>query len=404
MIAAHSAALFEQQDRLRPGERAMVACIAYDRDQSRIVLDYTKSYFAEIDLLKGLVQNDDRAADFELKNRVDVAVLTNSFRAVRGRPILCAVFDEISYWRDEASATPDEEVYRAIKPGLASLPDGVIVGISSPYRKSGLLYNKFKKHFGQQDDDVLVIRAPTRLFNPTIPQEVVDQALAEDPAAARAEWLAEFRDDIAGWLSSEVIETAVDQGVTVRPPTPLFEYTAFVDPSGGARDSFACAISHEDDGLAVLDCLIEIKPPFNPQAATEQIAATLKTYGVTQVVGDRYAAQWTVAAFATCGIGYRHSERDRSAIYADALPLFTAGRTRLLDNKRLVGQFASLERKTSPIGKDRIDHGPGGHDDLCNAAAGALVNTTKRQPKLLFTGVPTGYRPPDTYNPTNLIF
>jgi hypothetical protein len=44
MIAAHSAALFDQSDRLRPGERALVACIAYDKYQARIVLDYTKSY------------------------------------------------------------------------------------------------------------------------------------------------------------------------------------------------------------------------------------------------------------------------------------------------------------------------------------------------------------------------
>jgi len=37
----------------------------------------------------------------------------------------------------------------------------MIVGISSPYRKSGLLYAKFKKHFGRDDDHTLVIRAPT---------------------------------------------------------------------------------------------------------------------------------------------------------------------------------------------------------------------------------------------------
>jgi hypothetical protein len=80
-----------------------------------------------------------------------------------------------------------------------------------------------------------------------------------------------------------------------------------------------------------------------------------------------------VEAFAKCGITYEHSERDRSAIYLDALPLFTSGRARLLDNRRLVTQFASLERRTSPIGKDRVDHGPGGGDDLCNSAAGALV-------------------------------
>jgi hypothetical protein len=44
-----------------------------------------------------------------------------------------------------------------------------------------------------------------------------------------------------------------------------------------------------------------------------------------------------------------------------------------LDNPRLVTQFKSLERRTSPIGKDRVDHGPGGFDDLCNSAALAMV-------------------------------
>jgi hypothetical protein len=44
-------------------------------------------------------------SDIELANRVDVAILTNNFRAVRGRPILCAIFDEIAFWRDENSAT-----------------------------------------------------------------------------------------------------------------------------------------------------------------------------------------------------------------------------------------------------------------------------------------------------------
>jgi hypothetical protein len=59
---------------------------------------------------------------------------------------------------------------------------------------------------------------------------------------------------------------------------------------------------------------------------------------------------------------------------------------RLLDNRKLVSQFASLERHTSSMGRDRIDHGPGGHDDLCNSAAGALMaaSTADRRPRLLF--------------------
>lgn len=163
MIAAHSAALFDQPDRLRPGERAIVACIAYDKDQARIVLDYTKSYFSGVDLLKDLVQKGDRAADFDLSNQVDVAVFTNNFRTVRGRPILCAIFDEIAFWRDEKSTTPDHETYKAIKPGLVSLrPSSMIVAISSPYRKAGLLYSKYRKHFGKDAGGVLVIKAPRR--------------------------------------------------------------------------------------------------------------------------------------------------------------------------------------------------------------------------------------------------
>jgi hypothetical protein len=65
------------------------------------------------------------------------------------------------------------------------------------------------------------------------------------------------------------------------------------------------------------------------------------------------------------------SERDRSAIYLDCLPLFTSGRARLIDNARLVAQFAALARRTFSTGRDRVDHGLSGRDDACNAAAGA---------------------------------
>jgi hypothetical protein len=370
VIAAYSAALFTGQKHLRPGERALVTCLACDRDQSRIVLNYTRSYFSDIPMLAALSSRN-TAIGFELKNGVDVAISTNSFRSVRGRPVVCAIFDEVAFWRDETSSKPDEETLKAIIPALASIPNSMVIGISTPYRKSGLLYRKYKQHYGQSGD-ILVIKAPTRLLNPTIPQDVVDRALEEDFAAAQAEWMAEFRSDIAGYLDLEVIESAVD-GVTVRPPLSKVKYWSFCDPSGGARDSFTAAIAHNEDGIAVLDCLIEVRAPFNPSSATAEIAAVLKTYALTETIGDRYAAQWVVDAFAQCGLTYKHSERDRSAIYSDCLPLFTSGKARILANKRLVSQFASLERRTSPIGKDRIDHGPGGRDDLCNAAAGAMV-------------------------------
>jgi hypothetical protein len=49
-------------------------------------------------------------------------VHTNSFRAVRGRSILCAVLDEVVFFRDEKFASPDIEVDAALSPGLARVP------------------------------------------------------------------------------------------------------------------------------------------------------------------------------------------------------------------------------------------------------------------------------------------
>jgi hypothetical protein len=67
------------------------------------------------------------------------------------------------------------------------------------------------------------------------------------------------------------------------------------------------------------------------------------------------------------------SERTRSDIYQAVLPMIMSGQVELLDLPRLLKQFGGLERRTARGGKDSIDHAPGQHDDVANAAAGALV-------------------------------
>src|ERR1700694_3309449 len=120
LIMAHIAALFSRRNRLRSGEIALCVALACDRDQAKIVLGYTKSYFSEIPVLKKIVRRE-TSTGLELSNHVEIAVGTNSFRSVRGRPILCAVLDEAAYYRDESSATPDEETYKALTPGMLTM-------------------------------------------------------------------------------------------------------------------------------------------------------------------------------------------------------------------------------------------------------------------------------------------
>ncbi|WP_205751509.1 hypothetical protein [Bradyrhizobium sp. 6(2017)] len=392
VIASHAAALFEDQGQLRPGERALVMCLANDRDQAKIVLNYCRSFFTDIPLLGGMVERE-TAYGFELNNKIDIAVSTNNFRAVRGRPVLCAILDEIAFWRDDTSATPDTETYNAIRPGTATMPGAMIIGISSPYRKSGLLYRKYRDHYGKPGK-VLVVRAPTELLNPTIDPQIIADALAEDPAAARAEWLAEFRDDIAAFVTQEAIDACVSPGVVERSRVHGVTYRAFCDPSGGASDSMTLAIGHSQLApdrktyVAILDCLREIHAPFSPDAAVLEFATVLKSYGIRSVRGDRYAAEWVRDAFRKVGIDYRPADLAKSEIYRDFLPRLNSGEVDLLDSRRLTSQLLSLERRTARGGRDSIDHPPGGKDDLANAAAGCLVYLTsaRHQPATAYTG------------------
>jgi hypothetical protein len=53
--------------------------------------------------------------------------------------------------------------------------------------------------------------------------------------------------------------------------------------------------------------------------------------------------------------------------------MLNSGKVELLGSRRLVAQLIGLERRVSRAGRDSIDHAPGGHDDVANAVAGALL-------------------------------
>ena len=59
------------------------------------------------------------------------------------------------------------------------------------------MWRTYSKHYGAAGDPlILVAQGASRMFNPTLPQSVVDRAMERDPATAAAEYGAEFRRDI----------------------------------------------------------------------------------------------------------------------------------------------------------------------------------------------------------------
>jgi hypothetical protein len=347
-MAAHAAAYFDQQDRLRPGERALVAVIATDRDQSLICLNYIRAFFHDIEPLRKMIRRETQTG-FELQNSVDVFVTTNSFRAPRGRPILLAILDELAFFRDENSSAPDSELYRSLLPGTATL-NGQIIGLSSPFMKSGLLFEKWQKHFGQDSDDVVVIQAESRKLNPTIDPAIVEQALADDPAGAAAEWLGVFRDDISGFIPYSVVERCIVPGRTELEPQPGVQYRAFIDPASGiakGADSMTLGIAHAQGDKVVLDLVREAVPPFQTDVVTVQFAEIMRRFGITTAVSDRVGLGWVEKAFFNEGIILRYSSKTKSEIYLSALPLLGNVSVQLLDNPRLKSQILNLERRVA---------------------------------------------------------
>src|SRR5262249_10758146 len=71
-------------------------------------------------------------------------------------------------------------------------------------------------------------------------------------------------------------------------------------------------------------------------------------------------------------ITYQRSELAKSQIYLEALPCFTRGAVLLPNHARLLRELRLLERRTHRSGRDTIDHGPRGHDDLANCVCGVL--------------------------------
>jgi hypothetical protein len=236
----------------------------------------------------------------------------------------------------------------------------------------GPLYDAFVKHHGRDGSQVLVWRAPTLTMNPTFKRDIVEAAYEDDPLDAAAEYGSEFRTGLTAFLEEDWLQAALDPGCFERPPAGRHGYCAFVDPSGGRRDSFALAIAHRQGDIALLDVAREWRAPLDPAVVTEEIATILKGYNLARAEGDSYSGEWVVSGFRTHGITYQPSALNRSEIYLEVGPALAQGRIRLTDSQRLLGQLRQLERKTTPGGRDRVDHPPGGMDDIANAAAGAL--------------------------------
>ena len=241
------------------------------------------------------------------------------------------IFDEVSFWRDDTTATPDTETYTAVLPSLITT-NGMLVGISSPYRRLGLIHAKHKRYFGTNSDDTLVVQGSTLAFNQTLDADAIAAQMEADPTAARSEWDAQFRADISGFLDDELIDAAIDHARPLElPPRPGVFYKAYVDASGGAAggDAYCLGIAHRESGCYILDVVRGRQGAFDPEELTKEYAQLCKQYHCAGVVGDRYAREWVASAWRKQAVPYATAALTASETYLECLPLWTRALVRI---------------------------------------------------------------------------
>jgi hypothetical protein len=116
-------------------------------------------------------------------------------------------------------------------------------------------------------------------------------------------------------FSVEMITDAMARRCAVRTPEHDVLYVGFVDMSGGSNDDACLAIAHLDaDGRAWLDVVINQgpPPPFDLRRAVERFVLALRQYGITCVVGDKYAGETFRLDFERAGISYDAAGLTRS--------------------------------------------------------------------------------------------
>jgi hypothetical protein len=371
LVAVYLACFRDYKEFLSPGEYGTVMVMAGDRRQARVVFGYIRAMLGDNPVFARLIKGE-TAESITLSNRVRIEVHTASYKSIRGYTVLAAVLDEIAVWQSDGS-NPDAEVVTAVRSRFATIPNAMLVAISSPYARSGELWETYDRHFGDKgSSDMFVWQAATRDMNPSVSEAHVARQYERDVQKARAEYGGEFRTDVERYVPLEVVRRCTVDKRTHLPPMVNVTYRAFVDPSGGRSDAMVLAIAHASPKgqNVIIDVLKSFKAPFVPSKAIASLVAILKEYSCHRVHGDRYGGEWPREGFRAAGIDYQLHAKSKSDLYVDLLPRLFSETIEMLDIPEIGQELVSLERRVSPSGRELIDHPMHGHDDHANAVAG----------------------------------
>ncbi len=370
---------------LGKGEAAYATIGAPSRKLARQTLSFCRGYVDASPVLSRAVVGGS-SDHIELARPDGVRVRIEAFAAGRGgaafraKTLLFAGFDEVAFFRDEATGVVnDAELYRAVLQRL--VPGAQAWLASTPWLAGvGILEEFLGRDFGTHVH-ALCVTAGTRALNPNWDPDhaIEDDLRAQDRDAAERE--IDAIPLAAGsqlFFSPEAVKAAVKE----HQPQRLERDPRALYGAGGdcafKRNSSALAVVEARDGRFRLAALEEIKPTpglaLKPSAVVDHFAPVIVSFGVAALTVDSHERADVALELARYALDAAH-DPNKVESYIFARKTLHEGRVDLPRHPRFERQLRDVVSKPQPGGGLTITSpkkADGSHGDLVSAFVLAL--------------------------------
>ncbi len=381
---------------LPAGQDGYIMLLAPTLKQSRVAFRYICKNLRNSPLLSkhiiGVTKDE-----ITLDNNIVIGCYACTHDGVRGHTVVAVICDEIGYWPvDEDAANPAHEVLTALRPSMATVRNAKLIKISTPYTKSGVLWEDSQR---RDELDYPVWQVSTFDMNPTITPQMVESERRRSEENYRREYLAEFTDAVNGWIVPEILDPCIVPGRRELPYHRDMSYVAAIDPASRKND-FALVIVHRlPDRTIVVDKVARWAGtknfPLPFESVLGQIKQILESYSINSVTGDQYYCDAIGQQLLNLGIVYKifiFGSQTRGKIFSQIKHLLVQGKIEIPDDIELLRELRNLREEKTPRGQ--IDVRPTtGNDDTAVAFALAVNEAITQESPLPFEMVPVNFAP-----------
>lgn len=385
---------------------ATVLILSHSKEFSEEVMDMMKGMINESDLLSGLVskryKNTATTINLEVPflvegelqiSRVQIRVGAASSKTTRGKATCVVLCDEIAFWNlDENMKETDYKIMKAVRPALLQFDDkGLLIKLSSPAIKQGVLYNEYKKWMDSTlPESYIVFKAPSWVWNTILPKRRFIDEWKIDPDGFDSEYRSNFVDSVSDFLNSNFIDLCKITGTEFEAPEAgkTTTYSAAIDAAYKGDTFTFSVVGNTENRIKQYICKGwegDKKDPVKISEVAQYIRTICKEYGINSVSADQYSFEPLREIFETYGVTLvekTFTNTFKKKIYFNLKRLINSQQLDLLDHEKLLKELKEINVTQTGSGQIKIGHPPGGSDDYADSLAIAAFEAVEMAGKL----------------------